>query len=83
MIEKIITVKFVFVKYIKGKTDGKGKETGKRRVRSCYSRSVPVVGSIPVFKRTGSHRQRKLLFSKQVGIAMHRLRELCSESFTP
>ena len=32
--------------------DRKGKEIGKRKVRSGYSTSVPVIGSIPVFKRT-------------------------------
>ena len=34
--------------------DRKGKEIGKRKVRSGYSRSVPVIESIPVFKRTAS-----------------------------
>ena len=32
----------------------RGKEIGKWKVRSGYSRSVPVIESIPVFKRTAN-----------------------------
>ena len=30
-----------------------GEKIGKRKFRSCYSKSVPVIGSILVFKPTG------------------------------
>ena len=36
-----------------------GKEKiGKRKVRSGYSRSVSVIGSFPVFKRTGTFEKK-------------------------
>ena len=35
-----------------GNNERKEKEIGEREVHSGYFRSVPVIGSIPVFKRT-------------------------------